>query len=135
MSRLISVLKDTKNGAKRKKYENEDEDVYDYEDDPNQTDDTLDIHDSELYDDVNEYRHDFEYTDRVQGAALFADFRKSAVIATISVVLSLLATVVCVWFELGQPAGLPFSWHDDARPLWPRLCHDLPAGACACRLL
>ena len=109
MSRLISVLKDTKNGAKRKKYENEDEDVYEYEDDPNQTDDTLDIHDSELYDDVNEYRHDFEYTDRVQGAALFADFRKSAVIATISVVLSLLATVVCVWFELGHGAGLPFS--------------------------
>ena len=110
MSRLISVLKGTKNsGSKRKKYDDEDEAVYDDEDDPNQTEDALDIHDSELYDDVNEYRHDFEYTDHVQGAALFADFRKSAVIATISVVLSLLATVVCVWFELGHAAGLPFS--------------------------
>ena len=30
----------------------------------------LDINDSDLYDDVNEYYHDFEYTDRVQGTEL-----------------------------------------------------------------
>ena len=107
MSQLISVLKESGNGRGSFKKTQSDEEYDD--DDGDVSEDSLDIHDSELYDDVNEYRHDFEYTDRVQGAALFAGFRKSAVIATASVILTLLATIVCVWFELGHAAGLPFS--------------------------
>ena len=107
MSQLISVLKESGNGRGSFKKTQSDEEYDD--DDGDVPEDSLDIHDSELYDDVNEYRHDFEYTDRVQGAALFAGFRKSAVIATASVILTLLATIVCIWFELGHAAGLPFS--------------------------
>ncbi len=65
--------------------------------------------DSEMYDDVNEYYHDFEYTEKSQGEDLFDSFRKSAVISTFSMILSLIATVLCVWFEIGHAAGLPFA--------------------------
>ncbi len=105
MSQLISVLKGTKGRSS-----DNDADDEDYDDDDNDiAEDSLDIHDSELYDDVNEYYHDFEYTDRLQGASLFTAFRKSAVISTVSVILSLLTVIVAVWFELGHAAGLPFS--------------------------
>lgn len=65
--------------------------------------------DSELYDDVNEYYHDFEYTEKSQGEDLFDSFRKSALVSTLSMILTLIATVFCVWFELGHGAGLPFA--------------------------
>ena len=103
MSQLISVLKGTKGRSSDNDASDED-----YDDDDNDiAEDSLDIHDSELYDDVNEYYHDFEYTDRLQGASLFTAFRKSAVISTVSVILSLLTMIVAVWFELGHAAGLP----------------------------
>lgn len=69
----------------------------------------LDINDSELYDDVNEYYHDFEYTERVQGTELFKSFRKSAVFASLAAILTFVVTALCIWFEVGHAAGLPFS--------------------------
>ncbi len=68
------------------------------------------IADSELYDDVNEYSHNFEYTDRIQSSDLFKSFRKSAVVASVSVILTLITTALCIWFELGNAAGLPFEY-------------------------
>ncbi len=65
--------------------------------------------DSELYEDVNEYYHNFEYTDKVQGNDLFKSFRKSAVVSILSLALTLITTILCIWIELGHGAGLPFA--------------------------
>lgn len=71
--------------------------------------DELDLHDSELYEDVNEYYHDFEYTESAQSGALFKSFRKAAVVSSASMLLTLLAFLGCLWIELGHGAGLPFA--------------------------
>lgn len=64
---------------------------------------------SEFDDDTNEYSHDFEYKDALQSADLYKNFRKSAVVATISVILTFVFTLLCIWMESGHGAGLPFS--------------------------
>ena len=75
------------------------------------TDDEINLgeHDSELYEDVNEYYHDYEYTEKAQDTTLFKSFRKSAVVSCISVILTFIFTALCLWFEVGHGAGLPFA--------------------------
>lgn len=68
------------------------------------------IPEADATDDVNEYSHSFEYTDRIQSSDMFKSFRKSAVVATVSMILTLITTIFCVWIELGNAAGLPFSY-------------------------
>lgn len=102
MSQLISVLKGS--DPRKKVYldgdeENEDEDA----------EEAFEMAEPELYDDTNEYPHHFEYTDRLQANTLFASFRKSAVLASVSVVLTLITFLACLWVELGHGAGLPFA--------------------------
>ena len=108
MSQLISILK----GQNAAHDSDKDTDSAFGDDDETEkmpSDSELGLHDSELYDDVNEYYHDFEFTEKPQGAALFKSFRKSAVVSCLAVILTLLATVICIWFELCNAAGLPFS--------------------------
>ena len=62
-----------------------------------------------VHDTVNEYKHDFEYTEKVQGSQYFKDLRKSAVVASVMAVLTFIATLFCYWIEIGHGAGLPFS--------------------------
>ena len=105
MSQLIEMLK----GHKTQDDDADESGADEYAEDEEAEDIGIGLHDSELYDDVNEYYHDFEYTEKAQGNALFAGFRKSAVVSSLSVVLTLLATIACIWLELGHAAGLPFS--------------------------
>ncbi len=101
MSQLISVLRGNGTGV-RTHSSDDDSDSNEYEDE-------LFEPAVEPTDDTNEYPHRFEYTDRLQGNNLFASFRKSAVLACVSVVLTLLTFLACVWLEIGHAAGLPFS--------------------------
>lgn len=101
MSQLISVLKGESTGIRP---HSSDEDDEDGEDEDDAFEPAV-----EPTDDTNEYPHRFEYTDRLQGNNLFASFRKSAVLASFSVVLTLLTFLVCLWLELGHAAGLPFA--------------------------
>lgn len=68
------------------------------------------IPESDTSDESNEYTHSFEYTDRIQSSDMFKSFRKSAVVATVSMILTLITTIFCVWVELGNAAGLPFAY-------------------------
>lgn len=102
MSQLISVLKGS--DPRKKVYLDGDEDNEDEDEE-----EPLGMPEPELYDDTNEYPHHFEYTDRLQASSLFASFRKSAVLASASVVLTLITFLACLWVELGHGAGLPFA--------------------------
>ncbi len=104
MSQLISLLKGNDVAADNKKENVEPERLPDEDDEYE-----IGIHNSELYDDVNEYYHDFEFTDKSQAPALFRSFRKSAVVASIAMILTLITTGICIWFELFHAAGLPFA--------------------------
>lgn len=57
----------------------------------------------------NEYPHDFEYTESIQGANMFTAFRKNAVASCISVVLTLAVFIFSVWIECFHAKGLPFE--------------------------
>ena len=57
----------------------------------------------------NIYKYELEYTDTVQNKDLFKSFRHSAIVSSISVVLTLLFTALCIWLECGHASGLPFS--------------------------
>lgn len=65
--------------------------------------------DSMMIDEPNEYHHDFEYNDSLQSAELFRSFRKSALVSSISVILTLIFSLLCLWIESGHGAGLPFA--------------------------
>lgn len=112
MTQLLRILK-----------KNDDSDDYDEDDDETagkksrkkkrKTDvtDESDIVENDLLveDEPNEYHHDFEYNDSLQSADLFKSFRKSALVSSISVILTLVFSLLCLWIESGHGAGLPFA--------------------------
>lgn len=101
MTQLLKILKPGTQDTDGEK--NSDDDVADafYSDD--------DIDDYAEDDDTNTYPHDFEYTDPVQTASMFASFRKNAVASSIAMLLTLVFTLLCVWLECGNASGLPFA--------------------------
>ena len=110
MSQLINILKN-RDADKNE----EDEDEYSSERSQSKKsnnysdDDLLTQHDSELYDDVNEYYHDYEYTEKTQSGAIFKSLRKAALFSSLGMLLTFVATLLCIWIELGHAAGLPFA--------------------------
>lgn len=60
---------------------------------------------------INEYPHpDIEYTDKAQGKAFFKALRASAVFSAVAMIVTLILTVLSVWFEVGNAKGLPISY-------------------------
>ena len=66
--------------------------------------------DSDITEYKNEYRYDFEYTDKIQSTEVFNSLRKNAIVSTVSLILTFITTVFCIWIELGNAAGLPFDY-------------------------
>ena len=114
MTQLIKILKnseedsdDENDGSVRKKKGKADKNVG-FTEETDAVKDESD-EDCDCVAGTNEYPCGFEFTEKCQGNDLFKSFRKSAVIATLSLILTFFFTVLCLWIECGHGAGLPFA--------------------------
>ena len=118
MAQLLKILNSDKNDydedelyEKPKKKKKRNKLKEEYEKELEDEDNEAELTESES---VNEHYYDYEFTQRHQSADMFKSFRKSAVVASISLVVTLLLTVLSFWVELAGAKGLPFA--DMMRP-------------------